>query len=91
VLEALRQADQIALRYVDCQGRPGGYPVNPNGSVENIAGICDRSGRIFGMMPHPEAFNIVENCPWWVKGVIKEPMGLRLFKNAVEHAERSGI
>jgi phosphoribosylformylglycinamidine (FGAM) synthase-like amidotransferase family enzyme len=37
------------------------------------------------MMPHPEAFNIIENCPYWIKGTVKEALGLRIFKNAVEY------
>jgi len=73
------------FQYVDEKGRFAGFPYNPNGSVDNIAGICDRKGLIFGMMPHPEAFNIVENSPDWVRGIVKEPMGLRIFKNAVEY------
>lgn len=80
----LRENNQVTVQYVDENGSLAGFPYNPNGSVENVAGICDRSGRIFGMMPHPEAFNIPENCPYWVKGVVKEPMGLRIFRNAVE-------
>lgn len=84
-LDALKETNQVVFQYVDENGGLAGYPYNPNGSVENIAGICDRTGRIFGMMPHPEAFNIVENCPYWVRGTVKEPMGLRLFRNAVDY------
>jgi len=91
VLASLKQNNQIALQYVDEQGQnPAAYPYNPNGSVADIAGICDPSGRVFGMMPHPEAFNIPENCPLWVKGIVKEAMGLRLFKNAVEYMTDKG-
>jgi phosphoribosylformylglycinamidine synthase I len=86
-LNELKADNQIVFQYIDENGELGGYPYNPNGSVLNIAGICDRSGRIFGMMPHPEAFNIVENCPWWGRGLIKEPMGLKIFKNAVEYTK----
>jgi phosphoribosylformylglycinamidine synthase len=89
-MNALKQNNQVVFQYVDETGGLAGYPYNPNGSVENIAGICDRTGRIFGMMPHPEAFNIVQNCPYWVRGTVKEAMGLRLFKNAVGYLERSG-
>jgi len=84
-MSELKRNDQVTVQYVDESGHLAGFPYNPNGSIENVAGICDRSGRIFGMMPHPEAFNIPENCPLWVKGNIKEPMGLRIFKNAVEY------
>jgi phosphoribosylformylglycinamidine synthase len=84
-LNELKEKNQIAVQYVDEGGKLAGFPYNPNGSIENIAGICDQSGRVYGMMPHPEAFNIPENCPYWVKGNVKEPMGLRIFKNAVEY------
>jgi phosphoribosylformylglycinamidine synthase len=90
VLEELKTKNQIVFQYVNEKGELAGFPYNPNGSVLNIAGICDPSGRIFGMMPHPEAFNIVENCPYWVKGTVKEPLGLRLFKNAVDCMKERG-
>ena len=83
-LNELKVNNQIVFQYVDEAKNLAGYPHNPNGSVENIAGVCDKIGRIFGMMPHPEAFNIPENCPYWVRGTIKEGYGLRIFKNAVE-------
>ncbi len=83
VLEELKAKNQIVFQYTNKDGRLAGYPYNPNGSVLNIAGICDSSGRIFGMMPHPEAFNIIENCPYWIRGKVKEPLGLKVFKNAV--------
>jgi len=91
VMGELKQNNQIVFQYVDENGQLAGFPYNPNGSVANVAGICDRSGRIFGMMPHPEAFNIVENCPYWVKGTVKEPLGLKLFKNAAVYMENKGI
>lgn len=52
----LRDEDRVAFRYVDVDGSPaaGAYPSNPNGSDDDIAGICDESGLILGMMPHPE-------------------------------------
>lgn len=90
-LEELVRGNQIVFQYVDENGALAGFPYNPNGSVGNIAGICDKTGRIFGMMPHPEAFNIAQNCPYWVKGTVKEPLGLRLFKNAAEYMEKKGI
>jgi phosphoribosylformylglycinamidine synthase I len=91
MLGDLKRDNQIVFQYVDEKGALAGFPYNPNGSVENVAGICDRSGRIFGMMPHPEAFNIVENCPNWVKGTVREPLGLRLFANAVAYMAEKGI
>jgi phosphoribosylformylglycinamidine synthase len=91
VLNELRQKNQVVFQYVDDKGNVAGYPWNPSNSIEGIAGICDKGGRIFGMMPHPEGFNIVENCPYWVKGTLKEPLGLRIFRNAVEYTKQSGI
>ncbi len=85
VLEELKAKNQIVFQYTNKDGRLAGYPYNPNGSVLNVAGICDSSGRVFGMMPHPEAFNIIENCPYWVRGHVKEALGLRVFKNAVDY------
>ncbi len=85
-LKNLKENNQVVFQYVDEKSNVDApYPHNPNGSIENIAGICDKSGRIFGMMPHPEAFNIPQNCPHWIKGTVKEPLGLRIFKNAVEY------
>lgn len=84
VMKELKENNQVVFQYVDENDNLAGYPYNPNGAVENIAGICDKTGKIFGMMPHPEAFNAPENCPYWIKGTVKEGYGLRIFKNAVE-------
>ena len=54
VLDRLRKNGQVVFRYTDPGGKKSGYPYNPNGSVDDIAGICDPTGRIFGLMPHPE-------------------------------------
>ena len=70
------------------------FPFNPNGSLFDIAGICDPTGRIFGLMPHPEAYNHPTNHPDWTRqkeklkrqGKIFETgstMGLQIFQNAV--------
>jgi phosphoribosylformylglycinamidine synthase I len=53
-LESLRDADQVMFRWVDPSGAYAGYPYNPNGSVDNIAGICNPAGNVLGLMPHPE-------------------------------------
>ncbi len=52
-LKELRAHGQVLLRYVDAAGRPSGA-ANPNGSAENIAGVCNRGRNVFGLMPHPE-------------------------------------
>jgi len=90
VLRRLEANGQVALRYVKPDGAPAGgaFPWNPNGSIGDIAGICDPSGRILGMMPHPEAFVERTNHPTWTRSDLpKEGAGLRLFRNAVEYAK----
>jgi len=90
VLRRLQSQGQIVMRYAHDNGNTasGKYPVNPNGSVDDIAGICDPGGRIFGLMPHPEAFLYGYNHPTWTRQpLIQEGAGLKLFKNAVAFAE----
>lgn len=86
VLERLKAEEQVVLRYVDEEGREAGYPWNPSGSMENIAGICDPTGRVFGLMPHPEAFLFRVNHPRWQREALpEEGQGLAIFRNAVEY------
>jgi len=88
-LAGLEARGQIALRYVQACGSPanGVYPANPNGSVGDVAGICDPTGRVFGLMPHPEAFLHRTNHPRWTRETVAEPTaGNLLFKNAVDFA-----
>jgi phosphoribosylformylglycinamidine synthase len=86
ILKGLDQAGQIVLRYVDAQGRPGPYPVNPNGSQGDVAGVCDASGRVLGLMPHPERHVLPTQHPRWTRlGLAEEGDGLKLFRNAVEY------
>ncbi len=85
ILRELIDNNLVFAQYVDDKGQLTGYPWNPNGSVMNIAGICDKSGRVFGMMPHPEAFNEITNNPYWTTGAVKEAQGIKLFKNAVDY------
>jgi phosphoribosylformylglycinamidine synthase len=64
-LNKLEENDQIVFRYVDHEGNYSGYPWNPNGSISNIAGICNHSGNVFGMMPHPErSFYKFQHLDW---------------------------
>jgi len=88
VCDKLRQGDQIALRYVDAEGRPGPYPINPNGSVEDIAGICDPSGRAMGLMPHPERFVEITHHPQWTRGKVDKADGRDFFNRAFEFLSR---
>ena len=91
VLERLRTRGQIVYQYADAVGEPTmEFPANPNGSVEAIAGICDPTGRIFGTMPHPEAFIFPELHPDAPRRHAlglppPEPMGMRIFENAVRY------
>ena len=82
--EMLNKSEQIVVQYTDENGKSAGYPFNPNGSEGNIAGICDRTGRIFGLMPHPEAFLFRTNHPRWTREkIVEEGQGLQIFRNAV--------
>jgi phosphoribosylformylglycinamidine synthase len=87
VLKELNCSKQVALRYSTPQGeRPAPYPFNPNGSAEDIAGICDLTGRIFGLMPHPEAFIHRYVHPRWTReDIAEEGHGMAIFRNAVEY------
>ncbi len=83
---------QIALRYIDAKGNPTeAFPVNPSGSPGGIAGLCDPSGRLFGLMPHPDAFLYPFQHPQWFRrtdrdGVRTEGGGLAIFRNGVDAA-----
>jgi phosphoribosylformylglycinamidine synthase subunit PurQ / glutaminase len=84
ILKGLEQTGQICLKYVDEEGRPGAFPVNPNGSQADAAGLCDATGRVLGLMPHPERHAIPTQHPRWTRrGLAPEGDGLRLFRNAV--------
>jgi phosphoribosylformylglycinamidine synthase len=96
VMQRLEAQNQVIMRYAMPDGTPaqGTFPYNPNGSVRDIAGICDPTGRIAGLMPHPEANNHVTNHPDWTvwkekcrragKTLPEEGDGIRLFRNAIE-------
>lgn len=90
VLRRLKANGQVVLRYCDPGGNPVGYPGNPNGSVDAIAGICDPTGRVLGLMPHPERFTLPTHHPAWTRlPAPPEPDGLRLFASAVAYARRA--
>ena len=94
VLKALKKNRLIALEYVNEKGAEGPYPHNPNGSIDNIAGICDTTGRIFGLMPHPERHLSAYQSPFWTKRERKELQkkeagdGLSIFQNGVDFAKK---
>lgn len=66
-LDEMKKNDEIVFRYVDDKGKDCGYPSNPNGSMENIAGICNKEGTVFGMMPHPERYLAFYMHPQWTR------------------------
>ena len=92
VLKRLSDNGQIALRYASLDGSTaeGRFPENPNGSIDDIAAICDSSGRIFGLMPHPEAFLERTHHPRWTREAVPAiGAGQRIFQNAVEYARKA--
>jgi len=101
-IDRLFENNQVVMQYADDEGNEaqGRWPMNPNGSLRDIAGICDPTGRIFGLMPHPEAFHDFTNHPDWTR--IKESRfrggpgmdfgeggGIRIFKNAIEYIRKN--
>lgn len=86
ILRGLESAGQVVLKYVDSNGGAAtGFPVNPNGSQGDVAGICDATGRVLGLMPHPERHILPTHHPRWTReGLKAEGDGLQLFRNAVE-------
>jgi phosphoribosylformylglycinamidine (FGAM) synthase-like amidotransferase family enzyme len=108
VIDSLLANNQIVFQYADDKGVPakGAFPLNPNGSFEDIAGICDPTGKIFGLMPHPEAYNHFTNHPDWTrkKQILKREgknldsntvsgmtIGIKLFKNGVDYIKETLI
>jgi phosphoribosylformylglycinamidine synthase I len=88
-LAKLEENDQIVFKYVDASGNYSGFPWNPNGSVRNIAGICNPHGNVFGLMPHPERYVSRYMHPLWTRqNVPEEGDGLAIFRNAVEYAKK---
>lgn len=95
VLERIVANNQVPLQYCRLRGREladGEFPGNPNGSQYDIAGVCDPTGRIFGLMPHPEAYNHPTNHPLWTRqkyfGRDLKAEGVKIFRNAVEYLEK---
>lgn len=85
-LEAIEAANLVALRYIDPDsGEPTmQYPLNPNGAANAIAGLTDPTGRILGLMPHPEAYNHPCNHPGWTRGE-GSALGLALLESGVRY------
>jgi phosphoribosylformylglycinamidine synthase len=97
-LSKIKAGGLVAVRYVAPDGGKAEYPWNPNGSVEDIAGICDVTGRVFGLMPHPERFIVTTQHPRWTRQSVNAECGLRsdqtpdgllVYQNAVNYARRN--
>ena len=86
----LEDAGQVVLRYLGPDGTPTeAWPHNPNGSPRGIAGVCDPSGRLFGLMPHPDAFLYPYQHPAWPRrrqdrDAPTEGAGVAIFRNGVD-------
>ena len=90
VLEEIEQRNLAVLKYSDSafSAPTMEFPLNPNGSVNAIAGLCDETGRLMGLMPHPEAFHHRTNHPRWTREDLpEEGDGLIIFRNAVEYVK----
>jgi len=86
ILDGLQQAGQVVLRYAVPSDKPDAYPDNPNGSQGSVAGLCDATGRVLGLMPHPERHVLPTQHPRWTRhGPAEHGDGLAIFRNAVRH------
>ena len=86
-LSSFLENDQMALTYTCMDGSPANneYPFNPNGSILDIAGICNPEGNVLGLMPHPENHILPHQHPQWTRG-IQRHSGRKLFENGVKYA-----
>jgi phosphoribosylformylglycinamidine synthase I len=89
-LEELKVGGHIAFKYVDENGSEGPYPTNPNGSVDSIAGLTDSTGRVLGLMPHPERYVRPSQHPRWPRLKNEQhPDGMTIFNNAVKYIQQN--
>jgi phosphoribosylformylglycinamidine synthase len=87
-LTRLEQQGQLVLRYVDDRGCwATDFPANPNGSEAGVAGVCDETGRVLGLMPHPERHFDPTHHPHWTRldRLPDHGDGRRIFENAVAY------
>jgi phosphoribosylformylglycinamidine synthase len=90
VLDSLMQKGMVPIKYVDEKMREAAYPDNPNGSIEGIAGICNSTGKILGLMPHIECSIFPYQFPRFTAGISHEKASLRFFENIVSAAKKTG-
>ena len=90
ILDQLEKNRLIVFRYVDEKGNPTmHYPENPNGALRSIAGITDKTGRILGLMPHPEKFVEITQHPNWRREKFDKPHGQMFFERIVRFVKQS--
>jgi phosphoribosylformylglycinamidine synthase len=91
VTEALAARGQIVFKYCTSDGGKPAYPANPNGSVDDIAGITDTTGRILGLMPHPERHFTFEQHPFWTRLTKKSEFGdgAKIIENGVNYVKEN--
>ena len=92
ILNDLTEKNLVVFSYMEAgRSEPTeSYPANPNGSQSGVAGICDPSGRLMGLMPHPEAYVTRTNHPRWTREDLpEEGMGLAIFRNAFEYVKKN--
>jgi len=88
ILRELEENDQIVFKYSDPEGNLAGYPWCPNGSTDNIAGICNRDGNVFGLMPHPERVFFRFTHPDWTRQTDGDGDGRAVFESVLDHVTK---
>ena len=88
IIKELEENDQIVFKYVDPEGNLAGYPWCPNGAAENIAGICNREGNVFGLMPHPERVFFKFTHPDWTREPDGPGDGRAVFESVLRYVTR---
>ena len=88
ILKQLYENDQVVFKYVDPEGSLAGYPWCPNGATENIAGICNREGNVFGLMPHPERVFFRFTHPDWTRNPDGAGDGRAVFESVIDYVSK---
>ncbi len=88
IIKEMEDNDQIVFKYVDPDGNTAGYPWCPNGSTENIAGLCNRDGNVFGLMPHPERVFFKFTHPDWTRNPDGDGDGRAVFESVLDYVSK---
>lgn len=88
-IKTMEQSNLVVFRYVNSSGKPTQqHPQNPNGATNAIAGICDPTGRILGLMPHPEKFVDITQHPNWRRGNVEAKGGI-IFQGLIDYSKNA--